>query len=144
MTKPDRPTRLNETTQAKNGLMATVQKAANDGDKDAAAWLRGEGSIVTFARNGEYFSSFVRFDAGIHQRDRHTPEYRQWRKGVFQRDKHTCQDCNAAGGRLQAHHLKGWADHPTMRFEIDNGLTLCEGCHAKIHPWIKQRNQVIL
>lgn len=57
-------------------------------------------------------------------------EYRQWRKSVFERDGYTCQDCGKCGGYLTAHHIKGQAKYPHLRFDLSNGLTLCEPCHS--------------
>ena len=61
------------------------------------------------------------------------PEYIKWRKAVYRRDKWTCQwpDCGKRK-KLRAHHIKKWADYPTLRFLIDNGITLCEGHHRLI------------
>lgn len=54
-----------------------------------------------------------------------------WRKAVFERDDYTCRGCGMRGGRLQAHHILGYKQFPLLRFEVDNGLTLCELCHKK-------------
>jgi len=62
---------------------------------------------------------------------RSSPEYRIWKYAVFARDNFTCQNCYKRGGNLNAHHIKGFATHPELRFAIDNGLTLCEPCHKK-------------
>lgn len=68
-----------------------------------------------------------------HPRLWNTPECMQWRKSVFERDNYTCQDCgDNTGGNLNAHHKKSWKDYPNLRFDINNGLTLCEVCHRKI------------
>ena len=66
---------------------------------------------------------------------RNFPEYRQWRKAVFERDNYTCQMCFQRGGELQAHHLNSWASNKELRFDLDNGLTLCEECHTDLHFW---------
>jgi len=60
---------------------------------------------------------------------RHCFEYREWRIAVFKRDKFICQFCNKKGGILHADHLKGFADYPELRFDVNNGRTLCEKCH---------------
>lgn len=67
------------------------------------------------------------------QRDRNTPEYTQWRTAVFERDKYTCRICNDIGGSLEAHHIIRWADEPGLRFDVNNGITLCTTCHKKVH-----------
>ncbi len=64
---------------------------------------------------------------------RNTKEYRDWRTSVFERDKYTCQICNKVGGDLNAHHIKPFATHKELRFDINNGLTLCVKCHKEIH-----------
>lgn len=63
-------------------------------------------------------------------------EYRLWRKAVFERDDYTCVNCGARNGEgvtvvLQADHIKPFHSHPELRLAIDNGRTLCLGCHKK-------------
>lgn len=56
-------------------------------------------------------------------------EFRQWREKIFERDDYTCWICELRGERLHPHHLKDFSDYPKLRFDINNGLTLCEFCH---------------
>lgn len=65
-------------------------------------------------------------------RARLSPQLREWRKQVFQRDDFTCRQCGGRGS-LHAHHVKAFADHPDLRLDLDNGLTLCVSCHGAIH-----------
>lgn len=61
-------------------------------------------------------------------------DYKFWRTSVFARDKYTCQRCDIKKHkRLEAHHIKEWIDYPDLRYDIDNGLTLCKKCHILIH-----------
>jgi len=61
--------------------------------------------------------------------DRNTPEYFAWKDSVLKRDNHTCQCCGFTEN-LQAHHIENYADNEDLRTDINNGITLCEGCHA--------------
>lgn len=71
--------------------------------------------------------------------ERATHEYINWRNKVYARDSYTCQKCglkNHAGGRnviINAHHIKNWRDNTELRYDIDNGITLCEDCHNEFH-----------
>ena len=66
-------------------------------------------------------------------RDRNGREYAEWRTAVFSRDNYTCQLCGQVGGKLNAHHIKSYKDYTSDRYKIDNGVTLCEKCHRKVH-----------
>jgi endogenous inhibitor of DNA gyrase (YacG/DUF329 family) len=60
---------------------------------------------------------------------RNSVKYSRWRAEVFEIDNYTCWICNQWGGILRAHHLKRFSGYPELRFEISNGLTLCDFCH---------------
>jgi 5-methylcytosine-specific restriction endonuclease McrA len=62
------------------------------------------------------------------------PVYKEWRKRVLDRDKRRCQmpSCNHTKF-LQVHHIRKWSSASTLRFDIDNGITLCAGCHKKVN-----------
>ena len=64
---------------------------------------------------------------------RNSVEYKSWRKNVYQRDNYTCQICGKQKCYLHAHHIKSFADHPKLRFDINNGITLCKKCHYELH-----------
>ena len=46
------------------------------------------------------------------------------------RDNYTCSVCFLRDGRpLNAHHLLSWEKHPSLRYDVSNGIT----AHAKCH-----------
>jgi hypothetical protein len=67
---------------------------------------------------------------------RRTREYRQWRVTVIRRDK-TCVCCGSHKAR-QAHHLEDGSHNPTLRFDPENGVTLCYKCHMALHCMYKK------
>lgn len=53
---------------------------------------------------------------------------------VKRRDNWKCQECGVQASRkvrVVADHIKPWATHPKMRFDLSNGRTLCFACHTK-------------
>ncbi len=66
-------------------------------------------------------------------------EYKKWRKEVFERDDYTCQFCKIRGGKLEADHINKFKDFPELRFDVNNGRTLCKECH-KTTPTYGNKN----
>lgn len=67
------------------------------------------------------------------KRNYNDPLYKQWRIKVYSRDNWKCKwpGC-AINKKLNAHHIKTWADFPGLRYEINNGITLCKYHHSLI------------
>jgi 5-methylcytosine-specific restriction endonuclease McrA len=73
-------------------------------------------------------------DRGIsseNEKQRKGNRYKEWRKSVFQRDNFCCQQCGQVGGKLNADHILPFAFFKEVRFDVDNGRTLCRSCHLK-------------
>lgn len=59
-------------------------------------------------------------------------QFKNWRRAVFKRDNFTCQKCgDSKGGNLEAHHIKEFSKFIELRFDINNGITLCKKCHKE-------------
>lgn len=54
-----------------------------------------------------------------------------WASLVKERDK-KCTECGSVYD-LHAHHVKSYKSHPELRNDVNNGITLCGGCHRKWH-----------
>lgn len=58
--------------------------------------------------------------------------YKNWMLAVKKRDGWKCRidnkDCN---GSLEAHHILSWRDHHKLRYDTNNGITLCQAHHPK-------------
>lgn len=78
--------------------------------------------------------------------DRRSPIYKNWRKQVWLRDGFKCKIANPdCKGRIEAHHILGWSLYPELRFEVNNGITLCHFHHprkrkdeSKLSPYFQQ------
>ncbi len=61
-------------------------------------------------------------------------KYKKWAFEVKTRDFWQCkiqnQDCH---GRLEAHHILPWRDYPELRYQVNNGITLCQYHHPRAH-----------
>lgn len=62
---------------------------------------------------------------------RQSEKYAEWRTAVFRRDNWTCKVCKMKGGNIHADHIKSFTHFPALRFDVNNGQTLCVSCHAK-------------
>lgn len=73
-------------------------------------------------------------------------EYKQWRKSVFERDGYKCKIANKdCVHEVHAHHILRFAEHVNLRFDVNNGITLCKNHHPlgkdeekKMEPTYKQ------
>lgn len=52
---------------------------------------------------------------------------------TYTRDGFKCRVCGGNDNRIAVHHLESFADNIDARFELDNMVTLCEGCHISFH-----------
>ena len=61
-------------------------------------------------------------------------EYKIWKEKVNERDNYTCQICGCNIKEIiETHHIKRFRDYPELRFDINNGITICKFCHQLQH-----------
>lgn len=63
---------------------------------------------------------------------RRNPEAKRFRRAVKARDGNTCTICDSKN-QLVVHHLNGFKDNVALRYDVDNGVTLCWSCHNAFH-----------
>jgi hypothetical protein len=61
-------------------------------------------------------------------------DYKLWKRAVLARDGHRCIMCGGTEPRLHVHHNIHWSECPDVRYDVDNGATLCVDCHQAFHP----------
>ncbi len=86
---------------------------------------REKSSLVLGENNNNWRGGITKDNAIIRQSN----EYKNWKEEIFERDNYTCQECGKRGGDLEAHHIKRFSLYSSLRFNIDNGKTLCVFCH---------------
>jgi len=62
----------------------------------------------------------------------------KWAEKVLNRDKATCQKCGAHGVQMHSHHIKSFIDNEDLRYDVDNGITLCASCHWEEHSALNE------
>ena len=68
------------------------------------------------------------------KRDYDDAVYKRFRLEVLKRDSFTCKMCKARvkKTRLNVHHIMKWSSAASLRYDVDNGITLCRKCHDSI------------
>ena len=56
---------------------------------------------------------------------------RQWRREIKRRDGDACRVCGETIN-LHVHHIRPRSIYPGLALELDNGITLCGKCHARL------------
>src|SRR3989304_1550222 len=88
---------------------------------------------------GQFIKGSVPWHKGLKNAWKNSKEYKLWRTAVFERDGYTCIWCGRkkeVAGKLNADHIKPFAYYPELRFAIDNGRTLCVGCHKTTDTYL--------
>jgi len=65
---------------------------------------------------------------------RDEPEYKIWRKSVYEKNNWKCALCGSKK-KINAHHILYGNNFSELRFNADNGITLCEFHHILLHKY---------
>ena len=84
-----------------------------------------------------------KWNPNLTDKDRHdkrdTVENYHFRKSVFERDNYACIICSNKG-LLNAHHITNYCSDINNRYNIDNGVTMCNKCHKAFHKKYGNKN----
>ena len=64
--------------------------------------------------------------------DRRSSKYKKWKENVLRRDCYRCRKCGSKED-LVVHHITHFAENVDLRFDEENGITLCRVCHREVH-----------
>lgn len=67
----------------------------------------------------------------------HSPAWQRKRSYILRRDGYLCQRCRRYGRIRQAdtvHHIEELDDRPDLALTNSNLISLCRGCHNRMHP----------
>lgn len=63
-------------------------------------------------------------------------EYRDWRLSVYAKGNFSCDICGCKASKrnkIVAHHLESYDVNEDLRYDVSNGITLCDECHRDFH-----------
>ena len=67
------------------------------------------------------------------KQERNDSAYSEWRRQVWLRDNFKWKIANPdCKGKIEAHHILGWSLYPELRYQINNGITLCHAHHPRV------------
>lgn len=96
-----------------------------------------------------YGLKYCQIHFGLHQRGENHPNwvngnykksdkkwsssaYVYWSLSVKNRDNWKCKiSSENCKGQLESHHILNWVDYPELRYDINNGITLCHAHHPR-------------
>jgi hypothetical protein len=128
------------------GVKGRHWKIKDTSNMHHTAWNKGKSNCFIFTeewrrkisenRKGitlkENHYRWIRDRSLINKKERNNPEYKQWRLEVYKKDNYKCkmENCDCKG-KIIAHHILPWHNFPELRYNINNGITLCQFHHPR-------------
>jgi len=94
-------------------------------------------TLLTHLRYGHTKSCGCRFFVDKYKseerlKSRKSRAYKIWSRKVKQAFGYTCFICGEEE-KLISHHIESFTDNPELRFDVHNGVCLCDDCHKEYH-----------
>lgn len=113
----------------KKSMLARIHMSIAKKKNPTRYWLGKKRPDISENQRGEKGNNWQGGKTPINKILRRSAEFKNWREVVFARDNWTCQFCGVRGGKIHPHHIRPFALFPLLRFDVLNGITLCESCH---------------
>ena len=127
------PPRSGEKSSTWTGGKPTCQDCGLELASYRAIRCRGCQSLFYRGENHHSWKPPEECVGGEAMQARNSIEYDEWRFAVYKRDKTLCGICGVRKDPMVAHHLDGFNLFPKKRFDVDNGVTLCDYHHISFH-----------
>jgi len=100
--------------------------------KGKPAWNKGKKfPEISGEKNGRWIKDRTKL---VKRQERNDSAYKEWRNLVLKRDNYQCKICGekyTKEHKLVVHHILPWKDYPELRYNINNGITLCQFHHPR-------------
>ena|SRR3990167_3828298 len=84
------------------------------------------------AKTGENHPNWIKNRTQLKKRDeRNDSAYFAWNREIKKRDGKCRLENENCNGYLIVHHILGWTEYPAERYNINNGITLCQAHHPR-------------
>lgn len=95
---------------------------------------------MSLKRRGENHPNWIHDRTKLAKKqERNDTAYKEWRRQVWLRDNFKCKIANPdCCGKIEAHHILEWSGYPELRYETNNGITLCQAHHPKKRAEVKR------
>jgi len=100
-----------------------------------------EYKIKTGALKGSNNPQWIDGRTKLTRDERHSLEYRNWRKEVIEKCGKVCCLCESTEN-LHVDHIKSFKDYPELRYDVENGRVLCFTCHKQTDNYGKKKQTV--
>lgn len=120
---PDFRKRMSEAHKGNKGYWTGKKRILTE------EWKKKIGIGNTGEKNGRWISDRTKL---VKKQKRNDSAYYAWAMSVKRRDNWKCKihnkDCK---GKVIAHHILPWREYEELRYNINNGITLCQAHHPR-------------